>query len=55
MESWTAGNPLGAIVRAIPTVLQGTMKPLFNWSIPNLKYSLFLRQMSEQTELYYGG
>lgn len=48
MESWTAGNPLGAIVRAVPTILQGTMKPLFQWYIPNLKYSLFLRMMSEQ-------
>ncbi|MBZ5551014.1 MAG: hypothetical protein LAO22_24175, partial [Acidobacteriia bacterium] len=42
------GNPLGAVVRSIPTALQGVMKPLFQWYIPNLKYSLFLRLMSEQ-------
>src|SRR5438046_3331236 len=34
--------------RAVPTALQGVMKPLFQIYIPNLKYSLFLRQMSEQ-------
>lgn len=48
MESWSAGNPIGALVRAVPTITQGVMKPLFQWYIPNLKYSLFLRQMSEQ-------
>jgi 2'-5' RNA ligase len=47
-EAWTAGNPLGAMVRAIPAANQVIMKPLFQWYIPNLKYSLFLRQMSEQ-------
>lgn len=48
MEAWTSGNPLGAIIRAVPTIMQGMMYPLFNVYIPNLKYSLFLRQMSEQ-------
>lgn len=48
LEAWSAGNPLGALVRAVPTVLQSTMKPLFQWYIPNLKYSLFMRLMSEQ-------
>lgn len=47
-EAWTANNPLGAVWRAIPTVAQGVMYPLFNVYIPNLKYSLFLRTMSEQ-------
>lgn len=47
-EAWTADNPLGAVWRAIPTIGQGVMYPLFNIYIPNLKYSLFLRMMSEQ-------
>lgn len=47
-EALTAGNPLGAVWRSIPTVAQGIMSPLFNIYIPSLKYSLFLRMMSEQ-------
>lgn len=53
-EAWTAGNPLGAMVRAIPAANQVIMKPLFQWYIPNLKYSLFLRQMSEQAAEHAG-
>jgi N12 class adenine-specific DNA methylase/2'-5' RNA ligase len=46
-EAFTEGNPLGGVLRAIPTGLQGIMKPLFEWYIPSLKYSLFLRMMSQ--------
>jgi hypothetical protein len=38
-ENWTAGNPIGATLRAIPNALQTVMKPLFEWYIPNLKYA----------------
>jgi hypothetical protein len=47
-EAWTAGNHLGAILRAGMSLPQTMMKPLFQWYIPNLKYSLFLKSMSEQ-------
>lgn len=47
-EALANNNPLGAALRATPTLLQGAMKPLFQWYIPNLKYSLFLKQMSQQ-------
>lgn len=47
MEALTEGNPIGALWRAVPTILQGAMKPLFEWYIPSLKYSLFLKAMSQ--------
>lgn len=47
-EAWTSGNVLGAVWRTVPTIFQGVMNPLFNWYIPSLKYSLFLRLMSQQ-------
>ncbi|MGH9538005.1 MAG: hypothetical protein ACRD3H_08775 [Terriglobales bacterium] len=47
-EAWTANNPLGAILRAGMSLPQAMMKPLFQWYIPNLKYSLFLKMMGEQ-------
>jgi 2'-5' RNA ligase len=46
-EAFSEGNPIGAVWRAIPTITQGVMYPLFNWYIPSLKYSLFLKMMSE--------
>lgn len=49
-EAWTANNPLGAILRAGMSLPQTMMKPLFQWYIPNLKYSLFLKMMSEQAQ-----
>ena len=43
-EAWTSGNHLGAILRAGMSLPQTMMKPLFQWYIPNLKYSLFLKR-----------
>ena len=37
-EAWTAGNHLGAILRAGMSLPQTMMKTLFQWYIPNLKY-----------------
>lgn len=47
-ENWTANNPIGAVLRSIPTATQSVMKPLFQWYIPNLKYAMFLKQFTQQ-------
>lgn len=47
-EALHSGNPIGAALRVLPALTQGLMHPLFNVYIPALKYSLFLRMMSEQ-------
>jgi hypothetical protein len=47
-SAMTDGNYFGALVRAVPGVIQTIMNPLFETYIPRLKMGFFLQAMSQQ-------
>lgn len=47
-----AGDYLGAVLRAVPSLNELAMKPLFEKYIPRLKIGLFLKEYSQQLDQY---
>ncbi len=47
-----AGDYIGAVMRAVPSLNELAMKPLFEIYIPRLKIGLFLHEYSQQLEQY---